>query len=125
VVLLTRREADVTGGRHQSEAGPPKIAPRGGRLQIGTVADFKSECGPASGRKGGRHQIGKGGRLASESAANHAWTSRLTGHFRRFGEARRMHTQSIYSTLSRSMQTREIALNLSSRGQWGPCASNR
>jgi len=43
VVLLTRREADVTGGRHQSEAGPPKIAPRGGRLQIGTVADFKSE----------------------------------------------------------------------------------
>jgi hypothetical protein len=60
VVLLTRREADVTGGRHQSEAGPPKIAPRGGRLQIGTVADFKSEWWtgfrpegwPTSNRKG-------------------------------------------------------------------------
>jgi hypothetical protein len=52
------------GGRHRWPAPiggrPPKIAPRGGRLQIGTVADFKSEWWtgfrpegwPTSNRKG-------------------------------------------------------------------------
>ena len=58
MVLLTRREADVTSGRHQSEAAPqnrfqgwPASNRNGGRLQIGMVdrlragrvADIKSE----------------------------------------------------------------------------------
>ena len=41
----------------------------GGRITIGTVADFISEPWPASNQKPGRLYVGTTGRLASESAA--------------------------------------------------------
>ena len=68
------------GSRREIDADPRVISPvpfkapasltagEGGRLQIGTVAAFKSESWPASDRNGGRHHVGKGGRLPLESA---------------------------------------------------------
>jgi hypothetical protein len=61
VVLLTRREADVTGGRHQSEAGPPKSLPG--------VAGFKSERWPTSNRNVDRLQAGRVADIKSERVA--------------------------------------------------------
>src|SRR5438552_9954223 len=68
-----RRRREIGGDPRATSPVPSKAAatlalPRGGRLQIGTVAAFKSESWPASSRNGGRHQIGKGGRLPLESA---------------------------------------------------------
>src|SRR5271165_2468557 len=78
------------GSRRAADADPrvtspvPSKAPtalayrRGGRLQIGTVAAFKSESWPASNRNGGRHQVGKGGRLQLESAEDFGKSGDLT-----------------------------------------------
>jgi hypothetical protein len=61
VVLLTRREADVTSGRHQSEAAAPKSLPG--------VAGFKSERWPTSNRNVDRLQAGRVADIKSERVA--------------------------------------------------------